>query len=104
LVDGPSEDKDQAVPRHSAALANISLTSLVVPKLPRAIGHGPLKAKWKDAEVEKKWKESSFAKGRVQSSKRRGLTDFERFKVLRLRKQVRWAHRLSLAKIRRAAS
>jgi large subunit ribosomal protein L14e len=104
LVDGPSDNKDQAVPRHSAALANLSLTSIVIPKLPRAIGHGPLKAKWKAAEVEKTWKESSFAKSRVRSSKRRALTDFERFKVLRLRKQVRFAQRQALAKVREAAS
>lgn len=38
--------------------------------------------------MQKKWDESVWAKRREQREKRRGLTDFERFKVLRLRKQV----------------
>lgn len=43
---------------------------------------------WEKNEVQKKWDESVWAKRREQREKRRGLTDFERFKVLRLRKQV----------------
>ncbi len=43
---------------------------------------------WEKDEVQKKWDESVWAKRREQREKRRGLTDFERFKVLRLRKQV----------------
>lgn len=39
--------------------------------------------------MEQKWEESSWAKKREQREKRRGLNDFERFQVLRLRKQVR---------------
>ena len=38
--------------------------------------------------MEKKWDESTWAKRRDQREKRKALTDFERFKVLRLRKQV----------------
>ena len=44
---------------------------------------------WEKAGVEEKWAESAWAKRREQREKRRGLSDFERFKVLRLRKQVR---------------
>jgi len=38
--------------------------------------------------VDEKWMESSWAKKREQREKRRGLSDFERFKVMRLKKQV----------------
>jgi large subunit ribosomal protein L14e len=87
LVDGPSEEKGKEVPRQAVALANVALTPIVM-KIPRAIGPGPLASKWKEAGIEKKWKESAFAKGRDRGAKRRALNDFERFKVMRLRKQV----------------
>jgi len=88
LVDGPSSKAESVVPRHAAALADLSLTPVILSKLPRAIGHGPLKAAWEKAGVEEVWDNSAWAKSRAQSAKRRQLTDFERFKVMRLRKQV----------------
>ena len=86
LIDGPS--KDSTVPRHSAPLSNLLLTPIVL-NIPRAIGHGPLKKKWEEDEVDSKWSESPWAKAQAQREKRKNLTDFERFKVMRLRKQVR---------------
>jgi large subunit ribosomal protein L14e len=59
-----------------------------------------LKGKWKAANVDKSWKESSFAQNRDKSSKRRALNDFERFKVLRLRKQARTEERRALSKVK----
>lgn len=64
------------------------MTHLVVAKLPRAAGHTALVKKWKEAEIEKQWKESAWAKKREQKARRSELTDFERFKVMKLRKQV----------------
>ena len=86
LVDGPS--KDAPVPRQAVALAKVSLTPLVIPKLPRAAGRGFVAQQWEKNEIDKKWAENSWSKKRVQFQKRRQLNDFERFKVLRLRKQV----------------
>jgi large subunit ribosomal protein L14e len=103
LVDGPSETEAKAVPRHAAALANLALTPIVVEKLPRGIGNGPLKKKWEEFEVEKKWEEGAFAKNRSKSAKRRALNDFERFKVMRLKKQVRYEEKKALAKIKASA-
>lgn len=103
LVEGPSESEEKVVPRHSAALSNLALTPIVMEKLPRAIGSGPLKRKWTEQEVEKKWEETQFSKNRVKSAKRRALNDFERFKVMRLRKQVRFEERKALAKIKASA-
>lgn len=86
LVDGPSEKGP--VPRQSAALSNLSLTSIVLPKLARGTGVGALKAAWEKAEVDKEFGESTWSKKRAQFQKRRQLNDFERFKALKLRKQV----------------
>ena len=62
-----------------------------------------MKGKWEAAEVQKKWEESAFAKSRAKSHKRRQLNDFERFKVMRLRKQVRFEEKKQLAKIKASA-
>ncbi|KAL6721841.1 hypothetical protein ACLMJK_000946 [Lecanora helva] len=94
LVDGPS--KNAAVPRHSAALNNLIVTPIVIPKLPRAAGRGAVAKAWEKAEVESKWGESAWAKRREQREKRQNLTDFDRFKVLRLKKQVWRFYGLSL--------
>lgn len=83
LVDGPH------ISRQSLALAHASLTPFVIPKLPRAAGAGPVKRMWDKADIDSKWAQSSFAKKTVQAERRKYLTDFERFKVMRLKKQVR---------------
>jgi large subunit ribosomal protein L14e len=88
LVDGPADNEAEAVPRHAAGLSYMSLTGIVIPKLPRGVGHGALKKKCDEHKVVEKWQESNFAKSRERSIRRRQLSDFERFKVMRLRKQV----------------
>lgn len=89
LVDGPSTKEKAGVPRHSSSLANLIVTPIVIAKLPRAAGRAPVAKAWKEQKVDEKWDESAWAKRRDRREKRRALTDFERFKVLRLRKQVR---------------
>ncbi|KAJ9663122.1 hypothetical protein H2201_005793 [Coniosporium apollinis] len=103
LVDGPSETASKAVPRHSAALSHVSLTPIVIAKLPRGAGSGAVKAAWEKAEVEGKWENSTWAKNRDRMAKRRQLNDFEKFKVMRLRKQARFEVQKSLAKVRASA-
>ena len=89
LVDGPSTKEKAGVPRHSSSLANLIVTPIVIAKLPRAAGRAPVAKAWKEQNVDEKWDESAWAKRRDRREKRRALTDFERFKVLRLKKQVR---------------
>lgn len=60
----------------------------MIPKVPLAAGTGSIKKSWKAADVDGKWSASSWAQSREKSKRRRELSDFERFKVLRLRKQV----------------
>merc|ERR1712230_289196 len=87
LIDGPSTDTKTAVPRQSIALSKVILTPLVLEK----------------AGIEAKWQESAWAKKRSQKERRKALTDFERFKVMRLRKQQRFEVRKSLAKVKASA-
>ncbi|KAB8336910.1 hypothetical protein FH972_021217 [Carpinus fangiana] len=100
LVDAPS---DASLPRHSAALKDLTLTHLVIPKLPRAAGTGVLRKLWEAEGVEKNWNGSAWAQSRAKAQRRRELTDFERFKVLRARKQQRFEVRKAFAKVRSSA-
>ncbi|KAI4251786.1 MAG: hypothetical protein LQ352_004657 [Teloschistes flavicans] len=103
LVDGPSKKENAGVPRHAVALNNTIVTPIVIPQLPRAAGRGPVAKAWEKAEVESKWEQSAWAKRRDQREKRRALTDFERFKVVKLKKQARFEVRKSMAAVRSAA-
>lgn len=104
LIDGPSTDASKTVPRQALPLAKLILTPLVIEKLPRASRTGNVRKAWEKAEIDAKWKESAWAKKQSQREKRRALTDFERFKVMRLRKQSRFEVRKAVAKVRAAAN
>ncbi|KAF2465840.1 NAC-domain-containing protein [Lindgomyces ingoldianus] len=102
LVDGPS--KDATVPRHAASLSSLSLTPIVIPKLPRATGNGVVRKLWESEKVDEQFAESTWAKKRAQFQKRKQLNDFERFKVMKLRKQARFEVRKTLSKREKAES
>ncbi|KAJ6021149.1 hypothetical protein N7540_006653 [Penicillium herquei] len=102
LVDGPSGEEQKIVPRHVLALAHATLTPFTIPQLPRAAGTGPVKKLWAKNEIDGKWAKSSFAQKTDRVERRKNLTDFERFKVLRLRKQARYEVQKSFAKVRAA--
>ncbi|KAI0020044.1 ribosomal protein L14-domain-containing protein [Xylariomycetidae sp. FL0641] len=103
LVDGPSSDPKLVVPRQALSFSNCLLSDMVIEKLPRAVRTGTLKNAWAKAEIDNKWKESKWAKRMDQTERRRALTDFERFKVMRLKKQRRFEERKALAKVKAAA-
>lgn len=103
LIDGPSTKEDQVVPRQAIRLSEVSLTPFVIPKLPKAAGNGAVRKLWAKHEIDEKWAESSWAKKREQQDRRRNLTDFERFKVMRLKKQARFEIQKAQAKIKAAA-
>lgn len=88
-MDGPASTPEKVVPRHSAALSGLSLTPIVIDKLPRAAGNGAVKKVWEKDEVEKKFSESNWSKTQARFAKRKALNDFERFKVMKLKKAVR---------------
>lgn len=62
-----------------------------------------MKKLWEKDEIDSKWAESSWAKKRDQQDKRRNLSDFERFKVMRLKKQAAFEVRKAAAKVKAAA-
>ncbi|KAF2851026.1 hypothetical protein T440DRAFT_489452 [Plenodomus tracheiphilus IPT5] len=101
LIDGPYEKAP--VPRQEIALAKLSLTPIVIPKLPRASGVGHVAKKWEEHKVQQKFDDSAWAKKRAALTKRRALNDFERFKVMKLRKQARHEVQKTFAKIRASA-
>ncbi|EXJ64006.1 large subunit ribosomal protein L14e [Cladophialophora yegresii CBS 114405] len=103
LVDGPSSKEGAVVPRQAIATSTLSLTPWVIPNLPKAAGTGPVKKLWEKNEIDSKWAESSWAKKREQQERRRNLTDFERFKVMRLKKQARFETLKAQAKVRATA-
>ncbi|KAH6651912.1 ribosomal protein L14-domain-containing protein [Truncatella angustata] len=100
LVDGPSADAKLFVPRQSIALKDALLAPFVIEKLPRGARTGAVKAAWEKAEIDSKWKNSNWAKTKAQREARKNLTDFERFQVLRLKKQRRFEQRKALAKVK----
>lgn len=100
LIDGPATDSKTLVPRQKIALSQCILTPLVLEKLPRGARTGAVKAAWEKAGIEAKWQQSAWAQKRAKKELRAGLTDFDRFKVMRLRKQQRFEVRKALAKIR----
>jgi len=103
LVDGPSTKEGAVVPRQAIHTSTVSLTPWVIPNLPKAAGTGAVKKLWEKNEVDKKWAESSWAKKREQFERRKNLTDFERFKVMRLKKQQRFETMKAHAKVRATA-
>ena len=62
-----------------------------------------MKKLWEKHEIDQKWAESSWSKKREQQDRRRNLSDFERFKVMRLKKQARYETLKAQAKIRASA-
>lgn len=89
--------------RQAIALDRVVLSPLVISKLPRGAKAGACKAAWEKAAIDAKWAESAWAKKIAQRERRRALTDFERFKVLRLRKQERFATRVAAVKVKASA-
>ncbi|CAM9024078.1 unnamed protein product [Wickerhamomyces anomalus] len=93
LVDGPTT----GVPRQSISLGHVVLTPLSY-SLPRGSRTSTVAKKFEAAGVESKWSSSSWAKKIAQRERRRALTDFERFQVLVLKKQKRYAVKKAVSK------
>ncbi|EQL00896.1 ribosomal protein L14 [Ophiocordyceps sinensis CO18] len=103
LVDGPSANTELAVPRQSVPLAKCLLSQFVVEGLLRGSRNGTVKKLWEKCEIDTKWEQSNWAKKRDQIKRRKNLTDFDRFKVMRLKKQRRFEERKAMAKIKASA-
>eukprot|EP00178_Gracilaria_changii_P013458 TRINITY_DN38054_c0_g1_i1.p1 TRINITY_DN38054_c0_g1~~TRINITY_DN38054_c0_g1_i1.p1 ORF type:complete len:129 (+),score=24.45 TRINITY_DN38054_c0_g1_i1:25-411(+) len=91
LIDG--ED----VPREIINVQRIQLTSQVI-GVKRGAKHGKVKAIVKKEKVAEKFAASSLGKAYARQARRQSLTDFERFKVLTLRRKLSKLTRAKVAK------
>ncbi|CAN6622417.1 large ribosomal subunit protein eL14B [Trichomonascus vanleenenianus] len=94
LIDGPKT----GVPRQGVALAQVTLTPHVIPNIARAMGTTAVGKKWEASGIDAKWAASAWAQKIERRNRRRELTDFERFQVLVLKKQRRYAVNKAVAK------
>ena len=103
LVDGPSTDPRLATPRSEVSFANTLLTPLFIEKLPRGARSGAVKKAWETAGIDAKWAETNWAKKQLKQERRKALSDFDRFKVMRLKKQRRFEENKALVKVKASA-
>ena len=92
LIDGPS------IQRQAIALAKVTLTPIVLPNLPRGARTGTVTKKWAAADIDAKFAATPSAKKAAIRQKRASLSDFERFQVMVLKKQRRYAVKKIAAK------
>ena len=83
LVTGPS----CGVVRQPINFALLNLLDIKI-KIPRSARDITVKKAWEKAEVTKKWEATNYAKRLVKRARRASLTDFDRFKLMVLKKQV----------------
>lgn len=98
IIDGPST----GVPRQPFAYRHLTLTTFVVPKLARGAGTGAVRKQFEASGIAAKWAASSWAKKRDAAQKRRATSDFDRFKVMLLKKARRDVVRKSVKKAKSA--
>lgn len=98
LIDGPSS----GVPRSVVSYQDIQLTKFTIPI---TVGQrtGNIKKAFDEAKINTKWSETSWAKREATRKIRARLTDFQRFKVQKLKQYRNRAIRIEAAKIRKAA-
>lgn len=85
LIDGPN------VQRQAIALQKVVLTPVLLKDLPRGARTATVTKKWTAANIDASWAATSWAKKLAARSTRAHLSDFERFQVMVLKKQRRFA-------------
>ncbi|PVU88154.1 hypothetical protein BB559_005703 [Furculomyces boomerangus] len=85
LIDGPTT----GVHRQIISFSHVTLTDIVMNKLPRTIGTTALKRAIKAQHIDEAWNKTAWAQKLAVRNIRGGLSDFDRFKVMRLKKQQR---------------
>jgi len=84
LIDGPKDGASRQV----IQLSHLQLLPVVMPKFPRGARSSTVAKKLASSDIEKKFEASRLAKKAAVREKRANLSDFDRFKVQRLKKQV----------------
>ena len=83
LIDGPTT----GVRRQEMSLRRLSMTDFVL-DITKSLKSISLKKAVEDFGLIKKWEATSYGKKLIRASTRAKLTDFDRFKVMVLRKKV----------------
>merc|ERR1712244_25042 len=78
LIDGPCS----GVNRQAYRIKNLHMTPLVT-KFPFSARSKVVRAAWESDGISKKWEESAWAKRMEAKARRKGLTDFDRFKLMK---------------------
>merc|ERR1711981_1331818 len=78
LLDGPCS----GVNRQAYRIKNLHMTPLVT-KFPFSARSKVVRAAWESDGISKKWEESAWAKRMEAKARRKGLTDFDRFKLMK---------------------
>ena len=95
LVDGPTT----GVARQIIPYKRVALTDIKV-EVGRGAKAAALKKAWAAAGAQEKWDSSSWAKKLNAKKTRKGLSDFQRFKVMVARKQKSQAVRKEMKKLK----
>eukprot|EP00123_Amoebidium_parasiticum_P000948 comp11901_c1_seq1/m.6548 comp11901_c1_seq1/g.6548 ORF comp11901_c1_seq1/g.6548 comp11901_c1_seq1/m.6548 type:complete len:136 (-) comp11901_c1_seq1:78-485(-) len=98
LVDGASS----GVKRQVLPFKRMSLTDYTV-EITRSTRSGHVKKAFEKAEIAAKWEKSAWAKKLATRKARASLTDFDRFKVMVLRKKRSAILNQAAAKLRKEA-
>ncbi|KAI7898505.1 ribosomal protein L14-domain-containing protein [Cokeromyces recurvatus] len=87
LIEGPTT----GVVRQSFPFRRMVLTPLVLKKLPRNVGQTALKKAIEKNDIVGAWNKTAWAKKIEQRNVRANLSDFDRFKLAKLKNQRRFA-------------
>jgi len=98
LIDGPTT----GVARHSHPYRRLTLTDLVIKNFPRGARSATVKKCLEKDQTLEKWNKTSWAKKVEIRKKKIESTDFERFKLLKLKKQRRYILQKEVAKLLKA--
>ncbi|KAJ2813654.1 hypothetical protein H4S07_000524 [Coemansia furcata] len=85
VVDGPTSE----VKRQIITYKNVVLTDIVVKGLPRTIGTKALAKFLEKEQVVEAWQKTAWAQKLEARKRRANMSDFDRFKLMRLKKQQR---------------
>ena len=85
LIDGPQ--KVTGIHRQPIGLKRLSLTDIVVSKLPRNATQKNLIKAWEEQSTLAAWNKTAWAKKIEAKTKRANTSDFDRFKIMVARKQ-----------------
>lgn len=101
LIDGPVSLT--GVARQTIPFRNLSLTAIKL-EIPRAVRTGTLAKAFTKADVLGQWQKTTWARKLARHATRSSLGDFDRFKLMLLRKKKSMLINKEFGKLRRAAS